>query len=116
MKYWLILLLTLIPGNLQAESSKPDAPSVLAKICGRVTEVKNRRTAWSYTIEVGPGHPKRADVLLYRREARKKCCAQEALVSKMSTDSDGGFDFKESLPGEYWIVVVTGKNEVQDAA
>lgn len=111
MKWRLILLLAMMPGSLQGQTSKSEKPNIVERVCGRVTEVETSRRAWSYTVEMGPGHPRKADVLLYRREKKKKCCAQETLVAKMSTDGDGGFDFKDAALGQYWVVLVMGKKK-----
>jgi hypothetical protein len=111
MKYGLFLLLAALPSSLYSQTPKLRGRNILGRMCGRVTDSEFSRTPWSTSYPLGPGHPKKADVLLYRREGTKKCCAQNALVSEMPTAIDGGFEFKDVVPGRYWVVVAVGRKK-----
>jgi len=111
MKYGMIPLLVAVPMSLFSQTLKFDRGTTVERMCGRVTDSEFTSTPWSTSEMLGPGLPKKADVRLYRREGKGKCCAPNALVSVISTGNDGGFAFKDSVPGEYWLLVVVGKRK-----
>jgi hypothetical protein len=111
MKYRLLFVLAALPADLYSQTPQREKWNTLERMCGRVTDSEFSGTPWSTSYLLGPGKPKKADVLLYRREGKKKCCAQNALVSEVPTESDGGFEFKDAVPGQYWVVVVVRKKK-----
>ncbi len=110
MKYRVILLLAARPVSWSSETSKPEQGSTVGSMRERVTDSECTSTPWSTSYLLGPGRAKKADVRRYRGEG-KKCCTPNALISEMSTGHDGGLRFRDTVPGEYWVVV--GKKKYQ---
>jgi hypothetical protein len=107
MKYRVILLRAALPFSLSSETSKPDHGNTLERMCGPVTDSRYTSTPWWSSDLRGARRVKKADVRRYRREGQK-CSTQNAPISEMPTGNDGGFEFKDAVPGEDWVFVVVG--------
>ena len=48
---------------------------------------------------------------MYRREKDSQCCGTALPLEEVVTNKEGIFQFKNSVPGNYWVVVtVDGKD------
>jgi hypothetical protein len=115
MKYRVILPLAALPIRLSSATTKPGQGNTAPGVCERVTDSRYTSTPWSTSYRLGPERARKADVRLYR-PGGKKCCTQNALLSEMSTGHDGGFEFKDTVPGEYRVVVVEGEKKYKSSA
>lgn len=53
---------------------------------------------------------KKVDIRLYRRENESSCCGMGLPIARAVTNGRGEFDFKNLVPGSYWVMVeVDGK-------
>jgi hypothetical protein len=109
MKYRVILSLAALPFSWSSETSKPDQGKTVARMCGRVTDSEYTTRPSSPSYPLGPGR-KKADVRLSGRKGQRRC-AQNAFISEMPAGKGGGFKFKDSVPGEYWVVVKVGRKK-----
>jgi hypothetical protein len=110
MNYRVILSRARLPISWSSEISKPDQGKTVARMCGRVTDSEYPTRPPSASYLLGPGRVKKADVRLSGREG-EKCSTQNAFISEMPTGNGGGFKFEDSVPGEYWVVVMAGKKK-----
>ena len=108
MKYRVIFAVVAMQASLFAQTPHEEKRATVGKVCGQVVSFENWGDPPFSSWQRAP--IKKADVLLYNRIAKKKCCSPDQLIAQTSTDG-GGFEFKDTAPGEYWVVVVVGKKK-----
>jgi hypothetical protein len=108
MRIGLLLLIITFPTSLCSQMAKSTRWTTVEKICGAVALTEVANTTWSYHSSTKPlGHG--VVVFLYHRDGKKRCCTTEQLVARKETEDGGRFEFAETTPGDYWVVVLVGK-------
>ncbi len=109
MKYGTFLLLVAMPISLWAQKLKFDKGVAVDKMCGRITDSEFTSTPWAAPKYSALAFPRKRMSASFVRGQVAKCCPSNALVSAISTGTSGGFEFHDSVPGEYWLMVIVGK-------
>jgi hypothetical protein len=87
-------------------------PVSVDEICGKLVSIDNapeKGTGNSVKEEVKPFEHVR--VSLFSPTANADCCVLMTPVAEVTTSRDGGFQFKKSVPGDYWLVATLSGKE-----
>jgi hypothetical protein len=87
-------------------------PISVDEICGKLVSVASvpaKGTTDSAKQEVKPFEHTR--VSLFSPTASADCCILMTPVAEATTGRDGSFQFKKSVPGDYWLVATLGGSE-----
>jgi len=108
------LLVTLLVFGFSFTSSAADTaePVAVDEICGKLVSIRNateKGTANSAKEGVKPFE--HAHVSLFSPTTSADCCALMTPVAEVTTSRDGSFQFKKSVPGDYWLVATLGGRE-----
>ena len=105
MKHQLFLLLALLPAGLYPQTPKLQEWNRVEILCGRLLhseEVPAKGAVSSFSAKTKP--IKNTTVRLYHRTDDKLCCDELRAVAQANSTRDGRFEFKNAVPGAYWIV------------
>jgi hypothetical protein len=110
---WQLLFPLLVFGFSFTSSAADTAePVAVDEICGKLVAIENapvKGTANSVKEEIKPFE--HARVSLFSPTASADCCALMTPVAEVTTGRDGSFQFKKSVPGDYWVVATLGGRE-----
>jgi hypothetical protein len=87
-------------------------PVAVDEICGKLVSIENapeKGTGSSVKPEAKPFE--HARVSLFSPTANADCCVLMTPVAEVTTSRDGSFQFKKSVPGDYWLVATLGGKE-----
>ena len=87
-------------------------PVAVDEICGKLVFMENgpgKGTGSSTKEDVKPFDHVR--VSLFSPTANADCCVLMTPVAEVTTSRDGSFQFKKSVPGDYWLVATLGGKE-----
>ncbi len=100
------LLFSSVPQGVDTEKW-----NTVGRMCGKlewVEKIPVNRKGTEFEEKSKP--LKKVDIRLYRRESESSCCATGQPIARVMTNGRGEFDFKNLVPGSYWMVVeVDGK-------
>jgi hypothetical protein len=110
---WRLLFVLLACGfSFRSRPTDITEPVAVDEICGKLVSIENapgKRTENSVKEEVKPFE--HARVSLFSPTANADCCALMTPVAEVTTSRDGSFQFKKSVPGDYWLVAILGGKE-----
>jgi hypothetical protein len=110
---WQLLFALLVFGfSFTSGTSDTAEPVAVDEICGKLVSIENaprKETGNSVKEEVKPFE--RARVSLFSPTANADCCVLMTPVAEVTTGRDGSFQFKKSVPGDYWLVATLGGRE-----
>jgi hypothetical protein len=105
MTHRFFLLLVFLPTGLYPQTLKPQDWNRVELLCGRLLraqEVPTKGADNTFTEKTKP--IKNTTLRLYHRTEDKPCCVELKAVAQANSTRDGRFEFKNAVPGAYWIV------------
>lgn len=112
MKWQLAFALLAFGFSFTSGTSDTAEPVAVDEICGKLVSIENapeKGTGNSAKENVKPFD--HAHVSLFSPTANADCCVLMTPVAEVTTSRDGSFQFKKSVPGDYWLVATLGGKE-----
>jgi hypothetical protein len=106
---WKLLFVVLLFGFLSASHAADSAePVAVDEICGRLVSVDPPGKGAGNSVKEAVKPFEHTRVRLFPPTAGADCCALMTPVAEVTTSRDGSFQFKKSVPGDYWLVATLG--------
>jgi len=106
-----ILLVGLLLSASVPQAADTEKWNTVGRMCGKlewIEEIPVNRKGTEFQEKSRP--LKKVEIRLYRRGNESSCCGTGLPVARSITNGRGEFDFKDLVPGSYWMVVeVDGK-------
>jgi hypothetical protein len=105
MTHRFFLLLAFLPTGLYPQTPKPQDWNMVEILCGRLVhaeEIPTKGAVNTFTEKTKP--IKNTTLRLYHRTEDNLCCDELRAVAQANSTRDGRFEFKNAVPGAYWIV------------
>lgn len=112
MKWQLVFVLLAFGYSFTSGAADTAEPVAVDEICGKLVSIENapeKGTGSSAKENVKPFEHVR--VSLFSPTANADCCVLMTPVAEITTSRDGSFQFKKSVPGDYWLVATLGGKE-----
>lgn len=112
MKQQLLFALLVFGCSFTSSAADTTEPVAVDEICGKLVSIENAPsmgTGNSVKENVKPFEHTR--VSLFSPTASADCCTLMTPVAEVTTSRDGSFQFKKSVPGDYWLVATLGGKE-----
>jgi hypothetical protein len=116
MKTPLLIFLAVLPAGASGQAVDAEKWNTVERMCGKaewVEKIPSKHDPNSY--EEKRKSIKKAEVRLYQREGDAPCCGTNPPVAQSVTNREGIFEFKNIMPGKYWLVIVTGVKQYSHA-
>jgi len=99
-------------GQTQTQTKARNMPASLGRLCGRlmhVDEIPVKKT--QKTFEERTKSLPHVRVRLNRASDDHQCCDGLTLAAEVVTKRGGSFEFRNAVPGSYWVVVLADGTE-----